>query len=151
MGSGMQKDSDRPDVPRAQRIFGDVVYWLCIVATALCIVGPVLSLLYPERNVLNPYFLFSTIWKGAKPEEVWKQVAGGFPGAHFWVGNLGSFDGMIQLGLVIGCSCTLFALVPTAVSYLRTRPRGLFWVIVAAVIAAEVVLAALGIYSAAAA
>jgi hypothetical protein len=140
-----------PQMPRAQRLYGAVVYWLCIVATVLCTVGPVLSLLFPERNVLNPYYLFSTIWKGAKPAEVWEQVAGGFPGGHFWVNNLASFDGLIQLGLVVGCACTFFALIPTAVSYLRGKPREVGWAIVAIVIVVQVVLAAVGIYSAAAA
>ena len=85
-----------PEQPAAHRVYGGVIYWVCMAATVLCIVGPFLALLHPERNVLNPHFLFFAIWQGRTPQEVWAETGDGFPGVHFWLRDLFDADGIVQ-------------------------------------------------------
>ena len=138
----------KPVVPAPQRAYGAIIYWLCIVAAVICTVGPVLAISFPRANVMDPHFLFYSIWKGGSPGEVWQEVADGFPGAHFWLDHLDTFDGLIQLGLVIGCSSAFFALVGTSVAVMRQRPVRMGWVVVSLLITAQIVLAAIGIWGA---
>lgn len=132
--------------PLPQRVYGVVVYWLSIIAAMICTLAPVVAIAFPSRNVMSPHFLFSTIWQGEKPEAVWQEVAGGFPGGHFWLSNLSFGDGLVQLGLVLGCCCAGVGLLATTVAYLIHRPRSYGWALASLFIAALVTLAALGIY-----
>ena len=103
---------ERPLVPRAQLLYGTVIYWFCVAATLICTVGPVVSIAFPNRNIMDPNFLFLSIWKGNPPDTVWQEVGKGFPGGHFWLVHPGNGDSLIQLGLVIGCSCAFFPCWP---------------------------------------
>ena len=71
---------------------------------------------------------------------------GGFPGGHFWLHNLNTWDGFTQLGIVIGCSCAFLALLGVSIAYLREKPRSYGWALVSLCIALLVLLSALGIY-----
>jgi hypothetical protein len=64
----------------SQRLYGEIVYWVTIVAALLCLVGPLVAMANVERNVLNPHYLFAAIFDGKSPEEVWKAGGGEFPG-----------------------------------------------------------------------
>ena len=100
----------KPQVPKPQIVYGTVIYWLCIAAAFVCTIAPVLAILLPSSNLLDPHYLFYSIWQGSSPSEIWKEMSGGYPGAHFWLGRLGQPDALIQLGLVAGCSCSGLAL-----------------------------------------
>ena len=43
-----------PKMQRAQTIYGSIVYWVTIVSCIICMIGPVMSVASPEKNVLNP-------------------------------------------------------------------------------------------------
>lgn len=135
---------EKPTVPKPQITYGKIIYWLCIIAAFICTIGPVLAISFPQSNVMNPHFLFYSIWKGNTPEEVWQELAGGFPGTHFWLDNLGRFDALIQLGLVIGCSCAFAALLGASISFLHEKPRQVGWAFVSIVIMVQIFLSALG-------
>jgi len=132
--------------PLPHRVYGEFVYWLSIIAAMICTLAPVIAFAFPRRNVMNPHFLFSAIWEGAKPEAVWQKTAGGFPGGHFWLTNLAYGDGLIQLGLVLGCSCAGVGLLGAAIAYLSQKPRSYGWALASLVLATFVALATLGIY-----
>jgi len=108
-------------IPVEQTIYGDVVYWITIVAALICMIGPFLSMVAVDDNVLNPHYLFAAIFAGKDPEAIWRDVGGGFPGGHFWYQNSTSGDGFTQLGLVLGCSVALWALLAAGFVYLRKR------------------------------
>ncbi len=112
---------ETPKMPRAQIIYGSIVYWITILSCLICMVGPVISVASPDNNVLNPYRLFNAIFEGKDAQTVWQEVGGEFPGGHFYLKNLTYSDGFTQLGLALGCSVALWALIVVAVAYASER------------------------------
>ncbi len=112
---------DRPIMPKAQTYYGECVYYLTVVACLVCIVGPLIAMINPENNVMNPYFTFAAIFQGHTADEVWTLVAGGFPGGHFWYDNFFTGDGFTQFGLALGCTSAAYALIVAAVAYAVER------------------------------
>ncbi len=112
---------ERPVMPRAQIIYGEIVYWVTIVAAIICMIGPVISMVSVENNVMNPHYLFSSIFEGKNTETIWQEVGGGFPGGHFYLTNFTSGDGFTQFGLALGCSVALWALLAAAIAYLAEK------------------------------
>jgi len=138
----------QPEIPVAQRVFGESVYWLCVVAAIVCMVGPVIALVAVDSNVMNPHFLFASIFGGNTADVVWREVGGEFPGGHFWIENMATGDGFTQLGLVVGCACALPALVATAAAYLfKSKEKSSIWVFFCLIIAALVTISMLGVFS----
>jgi len=137
---------EKPKMPLSQRVFGETVYWFCILAAIVCMIGPVIALISVDGNVGNPHFLFARIFDGSTAEVVWEEVAGEFPGGHFWLSNLATGDGITQLGLVIGCACALPALIATALVFaFKRKEKSFIWVSFSLVIAALVTISFLGI------
>ncbi len=132
-----------PKMPRAQIVYGDIVYWVTILSCIICMIGPVLSVAVPENNVLNPYQLFNAIFEGKDAQTVWREVGGDFPGGHFYLKNLTFGDGFTQLGLALGCSVALWALIAAAISYAAERVY--FYTILAIWVASLVALSMVGI------
>jgi hypothetical protein len=110
-----------PKMPKAQIVYGGIVYWVTILSCIICMIGPVISVAKPDNNVLNPYKLFSAIFEGKDAKTVWQEVGGEFPGGHFYLKNLTYGDGFTQLGLALGCSVALWALIATAIAYAGDR------------------------------
>lgn len=110
---------DRPIMPKAQIYYGECVYYLTIVACIICIVGPLIAMINPENNVMNPYFTFAVIFEGYNAHEVWQMVAGGFPGGHFWFENFTYGDGFTQFGLALGCSSAAWSLIVASIMYAK--------------------------------
>jgi hypothetical protein len=137
---------ERPDVPGPQVVYGTTVYWLCIAAALICTIGLALAIVFPSSNLLDPHYLFYAIWQGNSPEKIWEEMSQRFPGAHFWIGRLGQPDALIQLGLVIGCSCSGVALLAAALAFLREKPLQIGWTLVAALIVIQILLSLLGVY-----
>lgn len=135
----------RPKVPRAQNVYGKLVYWFSIVAAVICTIGPVITVAFPNNNLMNPHPLFSTIWEGNDPEAVWQEVGEGFPGGHFWINNLTTGDGFTQLGLEIGCFCSALGLMGAAIAFLREKPKACGWALISLAIASLIISSALGI------
>ncbi len=106
-----------PKMPRAQTIYGAIVYWVTILSCIICMIGPVVSVASPDNNVLNPYKLFNAIFEGKDAETVWQEVGGDFPGGHFYLKHFAYGDGLTQVGLALGCSVALWALIAAAISY----------------------------------
>lgn len=132
-----------PSVPRVQILFGEIVYWITIVSAIICMVGPLVAMLAPENNVVNPYFLFAAIFAGKTAPEVWAQASGGFPGGHFYWHHLTTGDGFTQFGLALGCSVALWALLAAAFAYVKERSP--LYTMLSLWVALLVVLSAVGI------
>ena len=130
---------------RPQLVYGRCIYWLSIVAAMICAIGPVIAVAFEDRSIMDPHYLFYSIWEGKTAEVVWQQVGGGFPRGHFWLHNLTGGDGFIQFGLVLGCSCACVALIGTAIAFLREKPRVTGWALLSLWIALLIMLSALGI------
>jgi hypothetical protein len=140
-------DSQQPHMPRAQIVYGEIVYWITIISCLICMIGPALSVARPEHNVLNPYKLFNAIFEGKTPEEVWNEAGDGFPGGHFYLEGryLGCGDAWTQVGLALGCSCAFWGLVFAAALY--ASERYWLWVVLSLWVATLVLLSMIGIAS----
>jgi len=114
-------DTEKPEIERVQIVYGEIVYWVAIAAAIICMVGPVISMISVDNNVLNPHYLFSRIFEGKDAGTIWKEVGGGFPGGHFYLRHFTKGDGFTQFGLALGCSVGLWALIAAAVTYLREK------------------------------
>ncbi len=112
---------ETPKMPRANTVYGAIVYWITIISCLICMVGPVISVAFPENNALNPYKLFNAIFEGKNAQQVWQEVGGEYPGGHFYLKNFTYGDGFTQFGLALGCSVALWALIATAVAYSKDR------------------------------
>ena len=134
---------ETPKMPRANNVYGAIVYWVTIISCLICMVGPVISVAAPENNVLNPYKLFNAIFEGKNAQQVWQEVGGEFPGGHFYLKNLTYGDGFTQFGLALGCSVALWALIATAIAY--SKDRIYLYMILALWVAAMVALSMIGI------
>jgi hypothetical protein len=112
---------NRPQMPRAQIYYGEIIYWITIMACIICMIGPVLSLASPENNILNPYKLFDSIFEGKTAEEVWQNAGDGFPGGHFYLDYFTHGDGFTQFGLALGCSVAIWGLLGAAIAFFRKK------------------------------
>lgn len=110
-----------PEIPKAASWYGDIVYWITIISCIMCMIGPVLSVANPEKNVLNPYKLFDTIFQGKDAATIWQEVGGGFPGGHFYLKNMTYGDGFTMMGIAFGCSVALWGLLASAVAYAKEK------------------------------
>jgi len=111
---------ERPRVPFAGVVIGDIIYWICITAAFIAMAGPVISIVAPENNVSDPFQVFSLVWEGKNSGEIWAAVTteGTYPGPHFWMQNLGKGDGITQLGIWLACACSLPAVFVGGIVYL---------------------------------
>jgi hypothetical protein len=137
---------EAPKMPRAQTVYGAIVYWITILSCLICMVGPVISVASPDNNVLNPYKLFNAIFEGKDAQTVWKEVGGEFPGGHFYLKNFFYGDGFTQFGLALGCSVALWALIASAVAYASDKIY--LYVILSIWVALMVALSMVGIFAA---
>jgi hypothetical protein len=62
---------ERPKIPVAQVAYGEIVYWITIVASLVCMIGPLVAVADPEGNLLNPHYVFARIFAGEEPAGVW--------------------------------------------------------------------------------
>ena len=131
--------------PGPQVVYGKVVFWLCIVAASISVIGPVLAVAFPDHTFMKPQYLFPAIWEGNGPEAVWQQAGGEFPGGHFWISSLDTWDGITQLGLVIGMASAFLALLAASIAYLLERPRSYGWAMASLLISLTVLTSAMGL------
>lgn len=142
----MDIDRDYLIQPLSQRVYGDFVYRLSIIASLFCAVAPVIAVTSPGRNIINPHYLFSAIWEGMEPSAIWQAVGSGFPGGHFWLNHLTYGDGLAEFGLALGCYSAGVALLATAVTHIMKQPRSFGWALASIAIATLITLAATGVY-----
>lgn len=65
---------ERPKMPREQIIYGEIVYWITILAALICMIGPVIAMSNVDHNVLNPHFLFAKIFEGKSTDTIWGEA-----------------------------------------------------------------------------
>ena len=135
-----------PDVDKSQLYYGKVVHWITIVSCLICLITPVFILLFPDKNYLNEVLLFDTIFKGKRPAAIWEAAGVQFKPGDFWklfIKNFFTPDGLAAFGVALGCSVTLWALIPAAWQF--TKKKEYFYVCVSVFIMALIVLAMSGI------
>ena len=102
-------------IDKCQVWYGHVVHWVTIIACLLSLITPVLILLFPSLNILNPNVVFGAVFEGKKGVEIWAAAGTPFKPGDFWpllFKNLYCPDGLAILGISLGCSVTFWSLMP---------------------------------------
>jgi len=139
-------DRKIPDVDKSQLYYGKAVQWVTIVSCLISLITPVFIVLFPGKNYLNEVLLFDAIFKGKNPAEIWRAAGVSFKYGDFWklfIKNFFTPDGFAAFGVALGCSVTLWALIPAVWQF--TKKKEYFYVGVSLFIMALIVLAMSGI------
>jgi len=140
-------DGKIPDnADKSQLYYGKVVYWITIVSCLISLITPVFILLFPDKDYLNEALLFDNIFKGKKSAEIWRAAGVSFKSGDFWklfIKNFFTPDGFAAFGVVLGCSVTLWALIPAVWQF--TKKKEYFYVCVSIFLMALIVLAMSGL------
>jgi len=135
------------NIPKSQRMFGKIVYWVAIITAIGALLVPALILTNPANNTLNPNVVFTAVFEGQSPDEIWGYSTGGeFPGWVYFLRNLSLADSWAMIVVVIGCAFGLFGLVP-AVIYQAVKEKDRFCATLGVVIIALICLSAAGLLS----
>jgi len=132
-------------VQKSYRIYATIIHWITLFTSIAALFLPIFILGNPSNNVLNPNTIFDAVFKGATPEQIW-QTAGGFPGAHFYFGNLLKADSWAQITVVLGCSVGLWGLIPTVI-YQIFKEKDYFYAVVGLVLTVLIALSMTGVLS----
>ena len=135
-----------PEIAKSQLHYGAVYHWITIVSCLISLVAPVFILMFPHSNFLNPNLIFNAIFEGKNPAGIWEAAGLSFQSGDFWSllrGNLLTPDGFATLGIVLGCSVTLWALMPAFWQFIKKKEY--FYVCVSLFIMALIVLAMSGL------
>jgi multisubunit Na+/H+ antiporter MnhB subunit len=139
-------DEKRPEIDKSQLYYGKTAYWITIASCLVSLLAMVLILLFPRSNILNPVAVFDAIFNGKKPAEIWDAAGVPFKYGDFWklfIRGLFTPDGLATFGVTLGCSVTLWALIPTVWQF--TKKKEYFYVFVSIFIMALIVLAMSGL------
>ena len=137
---------DRPLIEKSQIYYGKVVHWTTIISCLISLIAPVLILMFPDKNLLNPTLLYNAIFEGKNPAEIWEAAGLPFRSGDFWKIFTNSFftpDGFATFGLILGCSVTLWALIPAIWQFIKKKDY--FYVCVSLFVAALILLAMSGL------
>ena len=135
-----------PEIDKSQLYYGKVIHWLTIISCLITLIAPVLILMFPHSNLLNPSLIFDAIFAGKKPAEIWEAAGVPFRSGDFWklfMGSLFTPDGFATLGISLGCSVTLWALIPAFWQFIKKREY--FYIFVSLFVMALISLAMSGL------
>jgi len=139
------KEQTKLNIPKSQKIFGNTVYWVSIVAAIGGLFAPVLILADPSNNILNPNIIFSAIFGGQSPAEIWGySEAGTFLGGHFYLSYMTKADSWAMMLIVVGCAFGLIGLVP-AVIYQTFKEKDRFCAALGMIISLLIFLSIIGV------
>ena len=100
------------------RIYGEIVYWCTIVASILVIISTTCAFL-GMYGLVDPAYLFSSIWNGKEATEIWLNSTGQLPGAHWYLYQLWNADSSAMLGIVLGILSVVPASFAAAVIFFK--------------------------------
>jgi hypothetical protein len=141
-------DRKMPDInkEKSQLYYGKTVHRITIGACLISLISPVFILLFPDKNYLNEALLFDAIFKGKKTAEIWEAAGVHFKSGDFWklfIKNIFTPDGLAAFGVALGCSVTLWALIPAVWQFAKKKEY--FYVCVSIFIMALIALAMSGL------
>ena len=137
---------DRPAIEKSQIYYGKVVHWITIISCLISLIAPVLILMFPDKNLLNPSLIFNAIFEGKRSAEIWEAAGVPFRTGDFWklfFSSLFTPDGFATFGLALGCSATLWGIIPAIWQFFKKKEY--FYVCVSLFVMALIALAMSGI------
>lgn len=107
------QDHDQVSVRQSAiaKIYGEIVYWCTIVASIWVIITTTSAFL-GLPVLIDPAYLFSSIWNGREAAEIWLNSTGQLPGTHWYLNQLWNTDSSAMLGIVVG----IFSVVPASLT-----------------------------------
>ena len=141
-----QAAAPEPKLPTSVRCYATVVHVITIVSSILALFAPLVILINPSANILNPNRIFQVIFSGGSIEEIWAlSSTGSFPGAHYFMTNMSASDSWAQIAISLGCSVGLWALLPTVVIQ-YFKEKNFVWATLGLLFIALIVLSMLGVF-----
>jgi hypothetical protein len=113
-----------PEIDKSQLYYGVVVHWITIISCLIALLTPVFILIFPHSNILNPTLIFDAIFEGKKSAEIWEAAGVPYKSGDFWKLFMGRFftpDGIAMFGVVLGCSVTLWGLIPALWQFIKKK------------------------------
>lgn len=102
-----QSADEKPVVPKSGVVYGDIIYWITIVATVVVIIGSIMTFV-TTNNYIDPNYMLSAIWEGKNVEEIWNGATGAQPDGHWYLPHLTTGNGLTAGGLALG----VFSVIP---------------------------------------
>jgi len=140
------KNNIHDSTDKTQLYYGKTVHWITIVSCLISLITPFFILLLPGKNHINEALLFENIFKGKNPAEIWKAAGVQFKSGDFWslfIKNFFTPDGLAAFGVALGCSVTLWALIPAVWQFIKKKEY--FYVGISIFLMALIALAMSGI------
>ncbi|MCL2415009.1 MAG: hypothetical protein FWC94_07180 [Bacteroidales bacterium] len=120
------------EIHKSALYYGQVVHYSTITSCLIALFSPIFIMLFPESNIMNPNVVFNIIFNGGTPEEILQaSVEPAFFTQIFADGNLQFWkmmslkpfapDGIALWGIILGCSITMWALIPAIWIYVKER------------------------------
>jgi len=141
----------KPVIPKSQLHYGAVYHWIIFSSCIISLIAPVFILMFPHSNIMNPHLIFNAIFEGKNPAEIWEAAGVSFNSGGFWEmlqNNFFTPDGIAYFGVILGCSVTLWALIPAVWQFAKKREY--FYVCVSLFLMALVALSMSGVINMAA-
>lgn len=94
-------EDEKPVIPAAGVVYGDIIYWCTIVATIMVLIGSVVTFT-TTNNYIDPAYMLSAIWQGKTVDEIWIGAVGAPPNGHWYLSVLGTGNGLTAGGIALG-------------------------------------------------
>jgi hypothetical protein len=137
---------EKTSVDKSQLYFGKTVHRITVVSCLISLITPVFILLFPGKNYANEALLFDAVFKHKNSTEIWEAAGITFKSGDFWklfIKNILTPDGLASFGIALGCSVTLWALIPAVWQF--TKKKEYFYMCVSIFLMALIALAMSGI------
>jgi hypothetical protein len=115
-------EDDRPLVPFAGVVYGDIIYWGTIAATVIVLIGSIMTFVAPE-SFIDPAYLLSAIWEGKTVDEIWLGATGATPDGHWYLSHLESGNGITTAGIALGVFSVTPAILGAAFVLFRKKQK----------------------------
>lgn len=149
-GKSETADVEPPQIelPLSERTYATIVHWITIISSILALFAPLLIMINPAQNMLNPNKIFEAIFNGGNPSAIWAlSQTGSYPGNHYYLTNMALSDSWAEISIALGCSVGLWALLPTvAIQFFKEKK--VFWGLMGLVLIVLIVLAMFGVIQA---
>lgn len=81
------QEQNRPKVPLAGIIYGEIVYWGTLLASLVGIFASIFTF-GSRSNLISPSYTLSMIWQNKSPEAIWQGAVGWIPNHHWYLSYL---------------------------------------------------------------
>lgn len=120
-----------PGQPPAQqssiaKIYGEIVYW-CTIAASLLVIVSTTGAFLGLHGLVDPAYLFSSIWSGTDVAGIWLNATGQLPEPHWYLQQLWNADSLAMLGIVLGIISVVPASFAAAIIFFK-QGQGVFGV-----------------------